>query len=191
MRLHRSISTDLPLVVVALEEEATHLHLADLPVLVTGAGKVNAAVAVATVLGDHSPKSVINLGTAGALKDGLTGIHVVSQVRQHDLDDQAIHALTGLHFGLPIELEGDGPVLTTGDVFVDDPALRARLAESADLVDMEGYAVVKAAQAADVPVMLVKMVSDGAGGQALRTWRETVDDCAEQLGGWLLEHLGR
>lgn len=189
MRLHRSISTDRPLIVVALEEEATHLHLTDLPVLVTGAGKVNAAVAVATVLGDHSPKSVINLGTAGALKDGLTGIHVVSQVRQHDLDDKAIHALTGLHFGLPIDLEGMGPVLTTGDVFVDDPVLRARLAESADLVDMEGYAVAKAAQAADVPVMLVKMVSDGAGGQALRTWRETVDDCAEQLGTWLRGHL--
>ena len=189
MRLHRSISTDRPLIVVALEEEATHLHLTDLPVLVTGAGKVNAAVAVATVLGDHSPKSVINLGTAGALKDGLTGIHVVSQVRQHDLDDKAIHALTGLHFGLPIDLEGTGPVLTTGDVFVDDPVLRARLAEAADLVDREGYAVAKAAQAADVPVMLVKMVSDSAGGEALRTWRETVDDCAEQLGEWLREHL--
>ena len=191
MRLHRSISTDLPLIVVAVEEEATHLHRTELPVLVTGAGKVNAAVAVATVLGDHAPKSVINLGTAGALRDGLSGIHVVSQVRQHDLDDTSMHALTGLHFGLPIALEGDGPVLTTGDVFVDDPVLRARLAESAALVDMEGYAVATAAQAADVPVMLVKMVSDEAGGAALRTWRETVDDCAEQFGVWLGQHLGR
>ena len=45
MRLYRSISSDLPLLVVALEEEATHLHGSELPVLVTGAGKVNAAVA--------------------------------------------------------------------------------------------------------------------------------------------------
>jgi adenosylhomocysteine nucleosidase len=191
MHLHRAISTDLPLIVVALEEEATHLHDLGLPILVTGAGKVNAAVAVATVLGEHSPRSIINLGTAGALMDGLTGIHVISQVRQHDLDDKAIHALTGMHFGLPIDLDGDGPVLTTGDVFVDDPLLRTRLAASADLVDMEGYAVAKAAQATDVPVMLVKMVSDTAGGQALRTWRETVDDCAEQLGAWLHTHLNR
>ena len=49
MRLYRSISSDLPLLVVALEEEATHLHGSELPVLVTGAGKVNAAVAVATI----------------------------------------------------------------------------------------------------------------------------------------------
>lgn len=190
MRLHRSISTDRPLIVVALEEEATHLHRTGLPVLVTGAGKVNAAVAVATVLGEHSPQSIINLGTAGALRDGLIGIHVISCVRQHDLDDQGLHALTGLHFGLPIDLEGDGPVLTTGDVFVDDPMLRGRLSESADLVDMEGYAVAKAGKAADVPVMLVKIVSDGAGGEALRSWRETVDDCARALDDWLRRYLG-
>ena len=46
MRLHRTISPDLPLLVVALEEEATHLHVSELPVLVTGVGKVNAAIAV-------------------------------------------------------------------------------------------------------------------------------------------------
>ena len=190
MRLHRSISTDLPLLVVAVEEEATQLHQTGLPVLVTGAGKVNAAVSVATVLGEHAPASLINLGTAGALKDGLAGIHIISQVQQHDLDDAGLHALTGLHFGQPIELDGAGPVLTTGDVFVDDPILRTRLAESADLVDMEGYAVAKAARAAQVPVMLVKMVSDGAGGEALRTWKETVDDCAVALDAWLRAHLG-
>lgn len=57
MRLHRVISPDLPLLVVALEEEATHLHITELPVLVTGAGKVNAAVAVATILGEFSPSA--------------------------------------------------------------------------------------------------------------------------------------
>ncbi|MBM3670531.1 MAG: nucleoside phosphorylase, partial [Actinobacteria bacterium] len=50
MRLHRTISPDQPLLVVALEEEATHLHVSGLPVLITGAGKVNAAVALATTL---------------------------------------------------------------------------------------------------------------------------------------------
>ena len=189
MRLHRSISPDLPLLVVALEEEATHLHVTDLPVLVTGIGKVDAAIAVATVLGEHSPKSVINLGTAGALRDGIVGTHVIGRVVQHDLDSPALYALTGLRFGEPIELAGDGPTLATGDVFVADPDVRARLAEHADLVDMEGYSVARAAQAANVPVMLVKQVSDQAGEQAARSWRETVDDCAERLGDWLREHL--
>ncbi|MSV75345.1 MAG: nucleoside phosphorylase, partial [Actinobacteria bacterium] len=68
MRLHRSISPDRPLLVVALEEEARHLHPLGLPILVTGAGKVNAAVAVATTIGEQRPSSLINLGTAGALR---------------------------------------------------------------------------------------------------------------------------
>ncbi len=189
MRLHRTIWPDLPLLVVALEEEAAHLHVSDLPVLVTGIGKVNAAVAVATVLGEYSPASVINLGTAGSLRDGITGTQVIGRVLQHDLDSPGIFALTGLRFGEPITLADDGPTLATGDAFIADPQARARLAEHADLVDMEGYAVAAAALQANVPVTLVKRVSDQAGDGAARSWRDTVDDCAEELGAWLRAHL--
>lgn len=189
MRLHRTISPDLPLLVVALEEEATHLHVSSLPVLVTGPGKVNAAVAVSMALADTSPSLVVNLGTAGALHDGLTGIHTVSTVMQHDFDDRAVHGLTGLHFGAAIDLADEGVRLLTGDAFIADVATRSRLAQRGDLVDMEGYAVAHAAVLAGVPVTLVKMVSDPAGAEAARTWRQTVDDCAEALGAWAREEL--
>lgn len=185
MRLHRTISPELPLLVVALEEEATHLHVCDLPVLVTGIGKVNAAVALGTILGEHSPASIINLGTAGALRDDVAGTHVVGRVMQHDLDDTALFGLTGLHFNEPIELAEHGPTLATGDAFIADEQTRARLAMHASLVDMEGYAIARGAQAAGIPVMLVKQVSDQAGETAGRSWRQTVDDCAEHLGAWL------
>ncbi|MCX6424192.1 MAG: nucleosidase [Actinobacteria bacterium] len=185
MRLHRSISSDLPLLVVALEEEATHLHGSELPVLVTGAGKVNAAVAVATILGEFSPARVINLGTAGSLRDGLWGTQVISRVTQHDLDDSALFALTGLHFGAPIEFGGTGPTLTTGDDFVSDATTRNRLAQQADLVDMEGYAIAHAAAVAGVPLTIVKQVSDQAGATAGKSWSESVDECSAQLGAWV------
>ena len=189
MRLHRTISADLPLLVVALEEEATHLHVSELPVLVTGVGKVNAAIAVTAILAEHSPARVVNLGTAGALHDGMAGTHVIGRVWQHDLDDAAIFGLSGLHFGEPLDLSDDGPRLVTGDQFISDEATRQRLAAAADLVDMEGYAVAAAAIAAGVPVMLVKEVSDRADETAGRSWRETVDDCAERLGAWAHAHL--
>lgn len=189
MRLHRTISPDLPLLVVALEEEATHLHVSELPVLVTGAGKVNAAIAVASILAETSPTRVVNLGTAGALHDGMTGTHVIGTVLQHDLDDAALFRLSGLHFGEPVQLAESGPRLATGDVFVSDEQTRARLGAHADLVDMEGYAIARAAIAAGVPVTLVKQVSDNAGDGAGRSWRESVDDCAEALGAWAREHL--
>lgn len=189
MRLHRSITPDRPLLVVALEEEAAHLHVSDLPVLVTGAGKVNAAVAVATTLAQYSPSFVINLGTAGALREGIDGTHVIGRVMQHDLDDDSLFALSGLHFGEPIDLGSPGPILATGDVFVSDASTRQRLAQHADLVDMEGYAVARAASAHDVPVTLVKQVSDQANEAAGRSWRETVDACAEQLGAWVRDNV--
>lgn len=189
MRLHRTISPDLPLLVVALEEEATHLHVSELPILVTGAGKVNAAIAVSSILAEASPTRVVNLGTAGALRDGMAGTHVIGSVAQHDLDDTALFALSGLHFGEPVQVAADGARLVTGDVFVSDAATRARLAQIAELVDMEGYAVARAAVHAGVPVTLVKEVSDNADETAGRSWRETVDACAERLGAWVHAHL--
>jgi adenosylhomocysteine nucleosidase len=189
MRLHRTISSDLPLLVVALEEEAAHLHVSELPVLVTGVGKVNAAIAVASILAETSPTRVVNLGTAGALHDAMAGTHLIGTVTQHDLDDAAIFALSGLHFGAPIDLADSGPRLVTGDVFISDGPTRDRLALQADLVDMEGYAVARAALNAGVPVTLVKQVSDNADESAGRSWRETVDECAETLGAWVHAEL--
>ncbi|MFZ4487363.1 MAG: nucleosidase [Candidatus Nanopelagicales bacterium] len=185
MRLHRSISADRPLLVVALEEEATHLHPLGLPILVTGAGKVNAAVAVATTVGEQRPHSLINLGTAGALRPGFTGSHVVARVTQHDLDDAALFSLTGLHFGEAIDVAASGPTLTTGDAFIADPAARERLAQHADLVDMEAYAIARAAAAARIPVTIVKQVSDEASSEAATSWTESVDECSQHLSAWV------
>ena len=171
------------LVVVAVEEEADHLP-PDLPVLVTGAGKVNAATATAAACLTWRPALVVNVGTAGALRPGLSGLHEVGEVRQHDLDDLALHALTGRHFGPPLVL-GDGRVLVTGDVFVTGGPLRDRLvAGGADLVDMEGYAVARAAAAVGVRARLVKHVSDTADEGAARSWAASVSGSSRVLGEW-------
>lgn len=166
-----------------------HLHVSELPVLVTGAGKVNAALAVATILSQFSPASVVGLGTAGALKDDMSGTHVIGTVIQHDFAERALYELSGIHFGGPISLGNAGPVLATGDAFIDDADTRAQLALHADLVDMEGYAVAAAAANAGVRVTLVKRVSDAASDGALLSWKETIDDCAVHLGEWVRANL--
>jgi adenosylhomocysteine nucleosidase len=187
MELRGTVERDRPLLVVAMHEEAVHLAT-DVPVLVTGPGKVRAAAALAALLAAQRPASVINLGTAGGLRHGLDGVHEIGTVLQHDFDDEGLFELTGRHFGAPIEL-GAGPVLATGDRFVSGGAVRAALAERADLVDMEGYAVAAACHDAQVPVRLVKLVSDDAGDDAHRTWAETVGEHAETLASWVREHL--
>ena len=177
---------DLPLLVVALEEEATHLHVSEIPVLVTGVGKISAAYALSAVLARQRPARIINVGTAGALHDGLSGTHVIGRVIQHDFNNEGVHALTGHQFGEPIDLGPAGPVLGSGDLFVSGGEARERLiAACADLVDMEGYAVARVARNFGLPTTLVKQVSDRAEDGAARTWKESLDECAEQLGEWL------
>ena len=191
MELRGSVRTDAPLLVVALSEEADALD-DSLPVLVTGPGKVNAATAVATALSGARPATVVNVGTAGGLRDGLHGIHEIGTVMQHDFDAAAIRALVGRDYGDPIVLAGGaapGVVLATGDGFVTDSTLRSRLAVEAHLVDMEGYAVAWAARVAGVPVRLVKLVSDDASGGALRTWTETVGAHSRALAQWVRDQL--
>lgn len=177
------------LLVVAVEHEAVHLPT-DLPLLITGVGKVNAALQVSLALADPArrPDLVVNVGTAGALHPGMVGTHLVGSVHQHDLSSRVLEQLTGNRYGDPIRL-GDGPALATGDVFVTDPVVRDALARNADLVDMEGYAVAAACRLAGVPVQLVKHVSDSADDAAHTSWLDSVHHASAELLRWLDEHL--
>ncbi|HJC61014.1 MAG TPA: nucleoside phosphorylase [Candidatus Dietzia intestinigallinarum] len=198
-----------PLVVVALEQEARHF-VTDFPVLVTGVGKVRAALAVAHALaGGARPRELVNVGTAGGLHPGMEGTHEIGVVFQHDFDDPALHAVTGRHDGPPLELSATravtptprplaptapggtvAPVLATGDRFVAGGPLRDRLVTMADLVDMEGYAVAAAGATLGVPTRLVKHVSDPADEHAGDTWVEGVDACSRVLAEWVGTRLG-
>ncbi|MBT0773453.1 hypothetical protein KIH74_31190 [Kineosporia sp. J2-2] len=185
-----SISPDRSLLVVAVEEEAQFLPAA-LPILITGIGKINATLALSTALaGGIRPAGLVNLGTAGALRPGLAGLHEVGTVIQHDLDTELLFRLTGETFGAPLDLaHPGGTTLATGDAFVAGGPQKERLAEQAHLVDMEGYAVAAVAQRLGLPVRLIKLVSDEADENSARTWPETVSECARVLAGWVSAEL--
>ncbi len=183
----------LPLIVAATAAEITHIP-ASLPRVITGLGKAAAAVATTEALVNlgHDPAgldglTVLNVGTAGALRDGLEGVHRPGTVFNHDINGDAIRALgydpvDELHVG------GDDMVLASGDLFVTDPVIRARLAERAHLVDMEGYAVALACRRFGVPLTFVKHVSDNADESA-HDWPTAVAASAVVLGQWVTRHL--
>lgn len=190
MQLTGKITGSRPLLVLAVKEEAQYLDTS-LPILLTGMGKVNAGTALAaTLAGGSLPSEVINLGTAGALRPGLTGTHLIGTVIQHDLDSDTLRTLTGETYGTPLAVgDPSGPTLATGDSFINDEAARARLAAQAPLVDMEGYALATAAHQAGIRLKIVKHVSDDAGEGAARTWRETVAQCARVLADWAAHNV--
>ena len=180
------------LVVCATRSEAAYVP-EGLPVVITGMGKTAAAAVTAEALataGDLDRLTVVNIGTAGSLRSGLSGIFVPSTVLNHDISADLVRALGyDPQERLPVP-GGDGTVLATGDVFVTEPHVRERLAQDAHLVDMEGYAVAYACHRRRVPVRLVKHVSDEADEGAM-DWPALVDHSAGELGRWLREELGR
>lgn len=163
---------------------------AGLPVVITGLGKTAAAAATTRALvesGRPEDTLVVNIGTCGALRPGLEGLHEPGVVLNHDLSADAIRAL-GYDPQERLEV-GPSPItLATGDVFVSDPVVRDALAQRADLVDMEGFAVAWSARELGADVRLVKHVSDSADEGAL-DWPALVDRSARVLGEWLATNL--
>jgi nucleoside phosphorylase len=179
------------LVVAATEIEATSVP--DwLPVLICGIGKTSAATALTRTLARWEGRgpSVVNIGTCGALRPGLSGLFLPSVVVNHEVNIADIAEL-GFDLRTRYEVEGgDGSVLATGDVFVADPALRDRLAAGAHLVDMEGFALAHVCAQFDVRLQIVKHVSDEADEGAMQ-WPERVAFSAAALGQWLRERFPR
>ena len=194
-----------PLFVVAARAEATAFDHA-LPVLVTGIGKIRSAAALAACLASYEaagglPSAVVNIGTAGALRGHMLGVHRVETVLLHDFSHAAVRKITGmdeyppLHVGprddegsegkpgAAITTPGTGVVLATGDTFVADTAMRDALAEQADLVDMEGYAIAQVAHDFGVPVELIKHVSDAADETSGDVWAARAAELAEEIAG--------
>lgn len=176
-----------PLVVVAVPEEAL-AFARQVPTLVTGVGKVRAAIATTWACVEHRPGLLLNVGTAGSLRPGELGagvVHEVGTVIQHDLDGRAVESLVGTDPAPDIVLSGTGLVLATGDRFISSPRDRDALAGRAHLVDMEGYSVAAAGTWLDVPVRLAKTVSDDAGHDAATSWFDALEEASRLLGVWV------
>ncbi|WP_310963522.1 nucleosidase [Nocardioides terrisoli] len=175
------------LIVAATPEEAAYIP-DGLPVLISGVGKTATAARLAGVLTEGGVTEVVNVGTAGALRPGVSGLHLPGSVFNHEISADALRVL-GYDpvewIDLPL---GRDTVLASGDTFVTDVRVRERLAQVADLVDMEGYAVAWTCRAFNIPVRLVKHVSDNADHEAMG-WPDVVDRSARVLGDWLVANV--
>lgn len=182
-----------PLFVAAVAGEAAYLP-DNAALLLTGIGTIPAAMTLSHVLADAAaagvaPSRIVNLGTAGALHDGLSGVFEISQVWKYDfrlevLSDISRYLLPDVLEIAPVSSTGNAlpaATLATGDSFVSDSATRSELAARAQLCDMEGYAIAAVAQRFGIPVTLLKQVSDNANETSVGNWAAAVDRGAQQL----------
>ncbi len=171
------------LILVALRSE---LDLPELPenVVLTGIGKVNAAIAAAHTIAERRPSLVINYGTAGGVRCTPQQLVEVGAVIQRDADIEPL-APRG-------ELLGEGPRLDSGAAGLvcgsGDSFVRRRdpwLLERCDVVDMELWGIAKACARAGVPWRAIKWVSDAADEGSPEAWQRSVHLGTEAAVEWL------
>lgn len=124
--------------------------------VVSGIGKVNGALACEYIILEYGVRRILSFGSAGALSPDikLWDIFGISAAFERDVSGgiRLIGADT-----VPGHREA---VLATGDKPAVSSEERRSLAPYADLVDMEGAAVIKACKKLRMPVYLFKAVSD-------------------------------
>lgn len=151
---------------------------------ISGMGKVAAALCTSFMILKHSAHMVINAGICGALsEDDLFAkdeVFRITQAQEGDCDrfqspEKPVKCTPRLFSHL------DEAKLVTNDKPVFDKSTKKRLAALGELVDMEGAAVARAAAMHQIPVALIKGVSDMADENGAEAIRERLDELSCKL----------
>jgi len=162
---------NLLFVMAAEAEYGPHLRKLLVP-LMTGIGPVEAAVKVTSALTRYGaagtmPDLVVSLGSAGSRRLEQTVVYQATSVCYRDMDASPLGFPKGQTpfleqpptVALPLRVPGiPEATLSTGAAIISGAAYDA---VPEDMVDMETYAVLRACQSFDVPLVALRGISDG------------------------------
>lgn len=157
-------------------------------VVLSGLGKVNAALATNFVIERFSPQYLINIGSAGGLAQTLSvgDVVVSSAVFYHDVDATLLGCAYGQLPDMPAQFQADSHLvalaekalasatnlqftkgsIASGDAFVSDAAqirlIQQRFPDTA-AVDMEAAAIAHICHLYQVPFVVTRAISDLVG----------------------------
>lgn len=191
-RLERYGDVSVLCVMAAPAEYGARLQARIRP-LMTGIGPVEAAVALTAALarleaaGDL-PDLIVSLGSCGSRVLEHAAVYQASSVAYRDMDASALGFPKGVTpllgqpavLALPCPMPGvPTATLSTGGNVVSGAAYDAI---DAEMVDMETWALVRAAQTFGLPLIALRGVSDGrAELKALEDWTSTLHHVDENL----------
>ncbi len=173
-------------------EYGPHLR-ARMDPLITGVGPVEAAAATAHALsvlafGGRLPDLVFAIGSAGSRRLDHAEIYQMARVGYRDMDASALGFEKGVTpfadhpatIEIPHRIAGlPAASLSTGGSIISGPAYEAI---EADMVDMESFAVLRAAERFGVPTIGLRGISDGRSAVSrLEDWTEYLALIDERL----------
>ncbi len=147
--------------------------------VLSGIGKVNAAMAASTLIDSFKPDCMLSIGVAGSFAEGIVegDVVIASETAYHDVWCGE-HCSFGQVEGQPQRFACDSKLLgkataalpearvglnITGDQFyisMEEDARQKALYPDALSIDMEAAAVAQVCRAKDVPFLAVKIISD-------------------------------
>ncbi len=152
--------------------------------LMTGVGPVEAAIILTRALAqlaqaDELPDLVVSLGSAGSAKLEQTEVYQATSVSYRDMDASPLGFEKGrtpfldlpATIDLPLRIPGIPEAsLSTGGNVVSGQAYNGI---AADMVDMETFAILRACQAYELPLIGLRGISDGVEElQHISGWTE-------------------
>jgi adenosylhomocysteine nucleosidase len=185
---------DILYVMAVPQEYGPHLGARIAP-LMTGVGPVEAGIAVTRELArleaaDRLPQMIVSLGSAGSRRLPQLEVFQATAISYRDMDASVLGFERGEtpFLGLP-------PILRPGLVVPQIPQAslatgasvvsgRAYEAIDAEMVDMETYAVLRAAQSFSLPIVALRGISDGADElRQIDDWTRYLHVLDERLAG--------
>lgn len=196
-------------VMAAEAEYGPHLKQRFTPFM-TGVGPVEAAVELTAALADLAqrgrlPDLVVSLGSAGSRVLEQTEVYQATSVAYRDMDATPLGFEKGATpfldlpaiLTLPLRIPGiPEATLSTGANIVSGAAYAAI---AADMVDMESYACLRACMRFDLPLIVLRGISDGKAElhhvddwtEYLHVIDEKLAEAVDRLGAALGEELLR
>lgn len=176
---------------------------ADVILLRSGIGKVNAAMSTSILLERYKPDYVVNTGSAGGYNPALNvGDAVISsEVRHHDVDVTAFGYEYGQVPQQPPAFIADSKLveiaeeaakeiediqvvkglIATGDTFMSDPDrvefIRDKFTDL-QAVEMEAAAIAQVAYSFGTPFVIIRSLSDIAGKESDLSFDQFIDRAA-------------
>ncbi|WP_102274479.1 5'-methylthioadenosine/S-adenosylhomocysteine nucleosidase [Cytobacillus massiliigabonensis] len=189
--LREKMDEKTQVVIAGCEYTSGKMDGAEVVLLRSGIGKVNAALSTAILLERYKPDYVINTGSAGGFNPQLNVGDVVisTEVRHHDVDVTVFGYEYGQVPQLPPAFEADSRLIqvaeecakeikdiqvvrgliATGDSFMNDPArvefIRDKFTDL-QAVEMEAAAIAQVSYQFGTPFVVIRSLSDIAGKES-------------------------
>lgn len=182
-------------------------------VVKSGVGKVNAARTTQILIDKLDVKSVINVGSAGALNPEINigDIVIANRLIQHDFDITAFNHNKGYITGVGDYIYCDenlinkfekaahnienntynikAGTIASGDIFCTDVGMKNKIHTKfkADCVEMEGAAIAQVCYLDKIPFIVIRSISDSPNGNNVIVFDEFVQLASKRCADILRE----